>query len=89
MFLHLGENIVVPIKDIIGIFDIETSVYGSDTTQFLRMAEEDGFVQRIVEEKSKSFIIAEVDKKSKVYLSPISSATLSKRIDSLIYEPNH
>lgn len=89
MFLHLGENIVVPIKDIIGIFDIETSVYGSDTTQFLRMAEEDGFVQRIVEEKSKSFIIAEVDKKSKVYLSPISSATLSKRTKSLIYDPNH
>ena len=32
MFLHLGENIVVPIKDIIGIFNIETSTYNSDTT---------------------------------------------------------
>ena len=79
MFLHLGENIVVPIKDIIGIFDIETSMYSSDTIQFLRMAEEDGFVQRITKDKPKSFIIAEVDKKSKIYLSPISSVTLQKR----------
>ena len=79
MFLHLGENIVVPIKDIIGIFDIETTMYSSDTSQFLRIAEEDGFVERITNEKPKSFIIAEVNKKSKIYLSPISSSTLCKR----------
>ena len=73
MFLHLGENVVVPIKDIIGIFDMETTMYSSDTMQFLRMAEEDGFVERITKNTAKSFIIAEVDKKSKIYLSPISS----------------
>ncbi len=87
MFLHLGENVVVPIKDIIGIFDIETSMYSSDTIQFLRMAEEDGFVQRITKDKPKSFVIAEVDKKSKIYLSPISSSTLTKRSETLYYEP--
>ena len=27
MFLHLGENVVVPIKDIIGIFDLQTTMY--------------------------------------------------------------
>lgn len=83
MFLHLGENIVVPLKDIIGIFNVETSMYSSDTIQFLRMAEEDGFVQRITKDKPKSFIIAEVDKKSKIYLSPISSSTLTKRSEYL------
>ena len=81
MFLHLGENVVVPIKDIIGIFDLQNTMYSSDTIQFLRLAEEDGFVQRITEEQPKSFIIAEVNNKSKVYLSPISSTTLTKRTD--------
>ncbi|MDS0527939.1 DUF370 domain-containing protein [Clostridium sp. SHJSY1] len=79
MFLHLGENVTVPIKDIIGIFDLETTMYGSDTNQFLRMAEEDGFVERITDETPKSYVVAEVNKKSKIYLSQISSATLSKR----------
>jgi extracellular matrix regulatory protein B len=87
VFLHLGENVVVPIKDIIGIFDMETSMYSSDTIQFLRMAEEDGFVQRITKEKPKSFVIAEINKKSKIYLSPISSSTLTKRSKFLFYEP--
>ncbi|MEG1257102.1 extracellular matrix/biofilm biosynthesis regulator RemA family protein [Clostridium sp.] len=79
MFLHLGESVVVPIKDIIGIFDVESTMYSSDTSQFLRLAEEDGFVERITNDKPKSFIIAEVNKKSKIYLSPISSSTLCKR----------
>jgi hypothetical protein len=87
MFLHLGENVVVPIKDIIGIFDIETTMYSADTSQFLRMAEEDGFVERITKETPKSFVIAEVDKKSKIYLSPISSSTLSKRSEVVYLEP--
>jgi extracellular matrix regulatory protein B len=86
MFLHLGENVVVPVKDIIGIFDLETTMYSSDTSSFLRMAEEDGFVERISKEQPKSFVIAEVDKMSKVYLSPISSSTLTKRTN-LNYNP--
>lgn len=86
MFLHLGENIVVPIKDVIGIFDMETAADSTDTIQFLRMAEEDGFVQRITSEKPKSFIIAEVNKKSKIFLSPISSSTLGKRTESIYDE---
>ena len=81
MFLHLGENVVVPIKDIIGIFDLQNTIYSSDTLQFLRLAEEDGFVERITNERPKSFIIAEVNNMSKIYLSPISSTTLTRRSD--------
>lgn len=86
MFLHLGENVVVPIKDIIGIFDLQTTMYSSDTSAFLRMAEEDGFVERISKEKPKSFVIAEVNNMSKIYLSPISSSTLTKRTN-IDYNP--
>ena len=70
MFLHLGENVVVPLKDVIGIYDIETSMYSSDTSQFLRMAEE-----------------VPINKKSKIYMSPISSSTLIKRSEIVYYEP--
>ncbi|KYH34127.1 hypothetical protein CLTEP_19720 [Clostridium tepidiprofundi DSM 19306] len=86
MFLHLGENIVIPVKDIIGIFDIESTMYSADTSQFLRMAEEDGFVERITNDKAKSFVLAEVDKKSKIFLSPISSSTLQKRTETFYYD---
>ena len=86
MFLHLGENVVVPVKDVIGIFDLQTTMYSSDTSAFLRLADEDRFVERVSKEQPKSFVIAEVNKMSKIYLSPISSSTLTKRTN-IDYNP--
>ena len=78
MFLHLGENVVIPIREIIAIFDID-STSNIDTRHFLKIAGEEGFIKKISKEKPKSFILTERDKKSIIYLSPISSVTLQKR----------
>lgn len=85
MFLHLGENITVKTQDIIGIFAYVGSSFSNDNRIFLRMADEDGFVVRISKETPKSYIIAETDKKARVYLSPISVKTLIKRANSDFY----
>lgn len=79
MILHLGGDIVVFIKDIIAIFDYSTAMSSDDTKEFLSIAKEEGFVRVISEDAPKSFILTEIDKKSVVYLSPISSTTLMKR----------
>lgn len=78
MILHLGGDVIVPIKDIIAIIDYET-VAAKDTNEFLKIAEEEGFIRRITDEPPKSFIIAEINKKSVIFFSPISSTTLLKR----------
>lgn len=78
MFLHLGENVVIPLKEIIAIFDINSTT-NADTKSFLKIAEEEGFIKRITEDDPKSFILTERNKKSIIYLSPISSVTLAKR----------
>lgn len=79
MFLHIGGDYVVPLKNIIAILDLETTTISKDTREFLSIAEEEGFIESISEDLPKSFIITEIDKKSKIYLSPISSITLQKR----------
>lgn len=80
MFLHLGENVVVPLHEIIAIFDI-SSTTGNDTKHFLKISEEDGFIVRINNDKPKSFVLTERNKKCIIYLSPISSVTLIKRTE--------
>ena len=79
MFLHIGGNVVIPMKNVIAIMDIDTTTISKATKEFLKIAEEEGFIQSISEDLPKSFIITETDKKSKIYLSPISSVTLQKR----------
>lgn len=79
MFLHIGGDFVVPIKNVIAILDLESTTLSKDTRDFLSIAEEEGFIESISDDIPKSFIITEIDKKSKIYLSPISSITLQKR----------
>lgn len=80
MFLHLGQDVMVDEKDIIAICDLDSTTAQSKASKlFLKTAEEEGFVETISEDLPKSFIITETRKKSKIYLSPISSATLLKR----------
>lgn len=80
MFLHIGENVVIPQKEVIAILDME-SVCSIDSDRFMRISDEEGFVQRVNKEKPKSIVLTERDKKSIIYLSPISSVTLVKRSD--------
>lgn len=79
MYVHLGGNVVVPDNEIIAVFDIDVKEMSKDTREFLRIAEEEGFIVKISKENLKSFIVTERDKKSIIYLSPISSFTIIKR----------
>lgn len=79
MFLHIGGDVVIPMKNVIAILDIETTTMSRDTKDFLKIAEEEGFIEAISDDLPKSFVITEIEKKSRIYLSPISSVTLQKR----------
>lgn len=79
MFLHIGGDVVIPMKNVIAILDMETTTLSRDTKDFLKVAEEEGFIEAISSDLPKTFIITERDKKSRIYLSPISSVTLQKR----------
>jgi len=79
MFLHLGGDVVISLKDIISIMNIESSNKSDYTKEFLKTAEDEGFVRRISEDEEKSFILAGKGQKTIIYLSPISSVTLYKR----------
>lgn len=73
MFLHLGQDVVVPVSEIIGIIDLEKD-NSPLNREFLKTAEEEGFVIQLSEEPISCVISAK-----NIYLSPISVRTLNKR----------
>ena len=79
MFLHLGSDVVVNVKDVIAILDLDVTSTSKITREFLRVAEDEGFVVNVSDDLPKSFVITEIDKESRVFVSPISTATLLKR----------
>ena len=82
MYLHLGQNIVIKQKDIIGIFDLDNTTVSKSTRDFLAKAEKEKKVITVSYELPKSFILTQKkDEESKIYVSQISASTLFKRTD--------
>jgi len=79
MYLHLGSDVVIPKKSIIGIFDLDTATISKHTRGYLTAAEKSGRVINVSYELPKSFVVC-IDKGNIfVYISQLSSYTLYKR----------
>ncbi len=80
MYLHLGQDTVVKISEVVGIFDLETSTISKITRDYLAKAEKLGKVINVSMEMPKTFILCkDHNNKIQVYISQISSSTLRKR----------
>ena len=87
MYLHLGSDISVNKKYIVGIFDLDNTSTSKITREYLNMATKNKKVINVSEEDlPRSFIITKERGVEKIYVSPISSQTLSKRAN--IYDIN-
>ena len=81
MYLHLGNDFVVLERDIVGIFDLDTTTNSKNTRKFLSSAEKKGDVLCVTDDLPKSFVVCNHGGKRKIYLSQISTLTLNKRSD--------
>lgn len=89
MYLHLGQSVVVPFRDVIGIFDLDNSSASHLTRGFLERAQREGRVVNVSEELPKAFVLCKSPgEKPTVYISQLSSATLLKRAESNTFESN-
>lgn len=80
MYVHLGADTVVKTENIISIMDLESSSISKFSKEFLKTAEEEGFVKNVSDEIPKSFIICEEKGQSVIYLTNISTKALAGRI---------
>ena len=84
MYLHVGNNKNVRIRDIIGIFDADTATVSAITKKYLSDADHNKSVIFASEEIPKSFVLYR-DREKKgyaVYFSQLSTASLCGRINS-------
>lgn len=80
IYLHVGNNYSVDVRDIVGVFDIENTTVEKCTKKLLERAEKEKNCVYTTYEMPKSFIIAVRDGRERVYISQLSAATLKKRL---------
>ena len=72
MYLHIGNDYSVDIRDIIGIFDMDNTTVTGTTKEKLCIY--------TTYELPKSFIITEKKGRVRVYISQLAASTLKKRL---------
>lgn len=79
MYLHLGDEVMARNRQILGVFDLDTSTVTKTTRDFLAGAQKKGIVVNIGENLPKSFVLCEENGECKVYISPLAASTLRRR----------
>lgn len=87
VYLHLGQSVVVPHKDILGIFDLDNTSWAFKTREFLERAEQEGRVVSVSGDLPRSFVLVGGGEcPPTVYISQLSSSTLLSRAERDSYE---
>jgi hypothetical protein len=79
-YLHVGQNLMLEDKRIIGIFDLDITSQSKITRTFLNQAEEEGIVISAIEDIPKSFVVCDHPyHRQIVYISQLNTSTLARR----------
>lgn len=77
MYVHLGGDVVVPIQEIIGIFDSRLIEGNEDNLRFLENARAQGRMRAEIPREGRKAVVVTT---GGVYTSAISSLTLVRRV---------
>ena len=82
MYLHIGNDVIVNMNSVIGIFDMDNTTVSPATRNFLKNAEKNGRIIDITDDLPKSFVVVRAWDGEIVYISSLASRTLLKRVKS-------
>ena len=82
MYIHLGSDVSVRLRAIVGIFDMETATVAVDTKAFLTNCEDTDCVTNISPDLPKSFVVCEYGGSQQLYISAVAAGTLRKRVQA-------
>lgn len=80
MFLHVGNNKNIRIKNIVGIFDMDNATVSSITRKYLSAKQKEGVVESAIEEIPKSFVLYFEGGEYRICFSQLSSSALKGRL---------
>ena len=80
MYIHLGRDYVLNDRDIIGIFNLETTTVSPRGREFLNYAQKTGAVVSRSDDLPQCYVLADAPVDT-VYLSELSSAAMKRRTE--------
>ncbi len=81
MYINIGTELLIKDNDILGIFDLDNTTVSKSTREYINNSAKNGECITIsIEELPKSFIVTTKNDKKEIYISPLNTSTIFKRI---------
>ena len=80
MFLHVGNNKNIRLRDIVGIFDMDNATLSSVTRKYLSKKQKENLVESAILEIPKSFILYKEKGEYHICFSQLSTSALRTRV---------
>ena len=84
MYKRQGRDYVLNDRDIIGIFNMETTTITPRGREFLNYAQKNGAVVSLSDELPQSYVLADGAVVDTVYLSELSPAAMRRRAEKMV-----
>ena len=96
MYLFLGQETVVPLREIVGIFDMDNATWSHRTRKSLAVCERAGIVTPVGDDLPRALVVCSEKRKIRekrrrrmerapdavIYMTQLSAQTLLRRVES-------
>ncbi len=82
MYLHLGKDHMVPLRNVVCVFDMDTATTSKRTRKLLKRFQDEGRIIELYEDLPRAGVICEDVIGEMLYLTELSAKALQRRAES-------
>lgn len=80
MFVNIGANTIIKKKDIVAVFDIETTTGSETTREYLRRSNKRSEIVTLTEDLPRAMVLCNSRNGMALYITDVSSAAIKRRM---------
>ncbi len=81
MYVHIGQDFIVPTRSILCIFDMDTATWSKHTRALVQRFSKEGRTVELFDDLPRAGVLCSGELGEHLYLSGLSTATLQKRAE--------
>lgn len=85
MYLHLGQDYVVPLAQIVCVFDMDTATASKRTRTLIARLQQEGRIVELFDDLPRAGVLCDSALGEHLYLTGLSPAALSRRAEKSFY----
>ena len=81
MYLHLGQDYIVPLQNVVAVFDMDTATVSGRTQRLLSRLQDEGRIIELYDDLPRAAVLFESALGETLYLTQLSPQALQRRAE--------